>query len=63
MEHLNKVHVFSLVDHQYGEDITVMTTSIDECDPRVDDEFWKMFLTGAYVMRYDGSYDEVVHDE
>lgn len=51
-----KVYNFMLIDCLSGDEI--MSTQLDEPDPRIDFEFWKCFMERDCYMRYRGSVKE-----
>ena len=54
------VHKFALYD---CNDDVVMTTTVDEPDPRADIEFWDTFITECYALVYCGEDTELVEDD
>jgi hypothetical protein len=51
---MQTVYRFSLIDD--CTEFTVMTTEVDEQDPRADGEFWARFLEGDCLMIYLGEF-------
>jgi hypothetical protein len=51
------VYRFALYDE--NQDI-VMSTELDECDPRADMEFWQEFITSGFFMVYMGAFQEEI---
>lgn len=51
---MQTVYRFSLIDD--CTEFTVMTTEVDELDPRADGEFWARFLEGDCLMVYLGEF-------
>jgi hypothetical protein len=51
---MKTVYRFSLIDD--CTEFTVMTTEVDEQDPRADVEFWARFLMGDCLMVYLGEF-------
>lgn len=54
---MKEVYCFVLLGHG---GIAVMSTEVDECDPRIDAEFWNRFLEGDCTMQYMGTIIEEV---
>ena len=48
---MKEVYCFVLLGHGGNE---IMSTEVDECDPRIDAEFWDRFLEGDCTMQYTG---------
>ena len=54
---MKEVYCFVLLGHGGNE---IMSTEVDECDPRIDAEFWDRFLEGDCTMQYTGTKTEEV---
>lgn len=55
------VYNFSLFDDELN---LVMSTQVDELDPRADIEFWQEFITSGFNMVYEGhEFEEIDVDD
>ena len=52
---MKEVFCFVLLNDQ---GVPCMSTEVDECDPRIDAEFWNRFLEGDCTMQYQGTIIE-----
>lgn len=52
---MKEVYCFVLFN---ANGIACMTTEVDECDPKIDAEFWNRFLEGDCTMQYTGTIIE-----
>ena len=57
---MKEVFCFVLLGHGGNE---IMSTEVDECDPRIDTEFWNRFLEGDCTMQYQGTIIEESDDD
>jgi len=57
---MKEVFCFVLFNDQ---GVPCMTTEVDECDPRIDAEFWNRFLEGDCTMQYQGTIIEEDEDD
>lgn len=57
---MKEVYCFALFN---ANGIACMTTEVDECDPKIDAEFWNRFLEGDCTMQYTGTIIEEDEDE